>query len=75
MGKNWAGPFFSHPESESIHLVQMVIWVEKTWDGPFFPHPSKWKHQPYRHEYAKPYKLGILGGGEKLGPFFTHPEK
>ena len=29
MGKNWAGPFFPHPDKIKHQPVQVVIWVEK----------------------------------------------
>ena len=43
MGKNWAGPFFPHPDktkhqpcADGYHLT-----------GPLFSRPDKWKHKPY----------------------------
>ena len=68
------GPARSFPtlKSESINLVQMVIWVEKNWAGPFFPRPRLVKTSTIPcHEYAN--NLGFLGGGEKLGPPILSP--
>ena len=67
VGKNWASPFFPTLTSESINLVQVVIWMEKNLAGPLFSHPDKIKHQPCAD--------GYLGGKNSAGPLFSHPDK
>ena len=75
MGWGKIGPVPSFPtlKSESINLVQMVIWVEKKWAVPFFPLPQLVKTSTIPcHEYAN--NLCFLGGGEKLGrPILSPP--
>ena len=66
MEKNWAGPFFTHPDYwkyQPYPVMNMQTTfafqgVGKNCAGPFFPHPDKIKHQPCAGGYL---------GGEKLG--------
>ena len=47
VGKNWASPFFPHPDKVKRQPYAEGYQVGKNWASPFFPHPDKVKHQPY----------------------------
>ena len=80
MGKNWAGPFFPHPDKiKHQPCAGGYLGGEKLGWSVIFP-PWQVKASPFTcHEYAN--NLCFLGGGEKLGrpilspPWLVIPDK
>ena len=75
MEKNWAGPFFPHPDlwkHQPYPVMNMQTTfafhgVGKNWADPFFSHPNKIKHQPCAD--------GYLGGEKLCWSVIFHPDK